>query len=67
MSAAVASLVTEEKGLPDTKISVKETFGLESDLEVPAFSKAGEHVPEIDRTYKFDHDTTLAVLAGFCA
>ena len=55
----------DEKGLPDIKVSVRQTFGLDTDLQVPGFSKAGEHVPDIDDAYRFDHDTTLAILAGF--
>ncbi|MEN3793695.1 cobaltochelatase subunit CobS [Fulvimarina sp. MAC3] len=51
--------------LPDTTISVRDTFGFESDLTVPAFSKADSHVPEIDPDYIFDKPTTLAILAGF--
>ncbi len=50
---------------PDIKVSVRETFGIDSDIEVGAFSKGDEHVPEIDQTYEFDKDTTLAILAGF--
>ena len=50
---------------PDIKLSIKQTFGIESDMEVDAFSKTNEYVPEIDKTYKFDKDTTLAILAGF--
>ena len=50
---------------PDIKVSVRQTFGLDSDLQVPAFSRASEHVPDVDETYRFDHDTTLAILAGF--
>jgi cobaltochelatase CobS len=44
---------------------VKQTFGIDSDLEVDAFSKKNEYVPEIDKNYKFDKDTTLAILSGF--
>ena len=51
--------------LPDIKVSIAQTFGLDSDLDVPAFSQHTEHVPEIDSSYRFDHDTTLAILAGF--
>jgi cobaltochelatase CobS len=51
--------------LPDIKVSVRQTFGLDSDLQVPAFSRASEHVPDVDDAYRFDHDTTLAILAGF--
>jgi cobaltochelatase CobS len=50
---------------PDIKISVKQTFGLESNMEIEAFSKKNEYVPKIDADYKFDKDTTLAILAGF--
>jgi len=52
-------------GLPDLKVSVRQLFGIDSDLEVPAFSKADEHVPELDADYLFNRDVTLAVLAGF--
>ena len=47
------------------KLSVKQTFGIDSDMQVDAFSKKNEFVPEIDKDYKFDRDTTLAILAGF--
>jgi cobaltochelatase CobS len=50
---------------PDIKLSVKQTFGIESDMQVSAFSKKNEYVPKIDSDYKFDKDTTLAILAGF--
>src|ERR1700750_2730518 len=50
---------------PDIPISVRQTFGLNSDLQVPAFSQASEHVPDLDDAYRFDRDTTLAILAGF--
>ena len=51
--------------LPDTKVKVSDAFGLDSKLEVPAFSTANSHVPEADQDYLFDHDTTMAILAGF--
>ena len=51
--------------MPDIRISVRQTFGLDSDMMVPAFSCAGEHVPDRDDAYRFDHDTTMAILAGF--
>ncbi len=50
---------------PDIKLSVKQTFGIESEMEVDAFSKKNEFVPELDKDYKFDRDTTLAILSGF--
>jgi cobaltochelatase CobS len=52
-------------GQPDTTVNVRETFGIDVDWQVPAFSQAGEHVPEVDSAYVFDPDTTLAILAGF--
>jgi cobaltochelatase CobS len=52
-------------GLPDIKISVRQTFGIETDWEVPAYSQTEEHVPELDTAYRFDRETTLAILAGF--
>jgi len=51
--------------LPDMKVSVRQVFGLDLDLEVPAYSETEEHVPDIDPDYVFDRDTTLAILAGF--
>ena len=50
---------------PDIKISVKQTFGLDTEMEIEAFSKTNEFVPKIDQNYKFDRDTTLAILSGF--
>jgi cobaltochelatase CobS len=52
-------------GVPDIKISVRQTFGIDTDWEVPAYSRADEHVPELDTAYRFDRETTLAILAGF--
>jgi cobaltochelatase CobS len=52
-------------GVPDIKISVRQSFGIDSELQVPAFSQTTEYVPEIDDAYRFDRDTTLAILAGF--
>ncbi|HEY1153212.1 MAG TPA: AAA family ATPase, partial [Pseudolabrys sp.] len=51
--------------MPDMKVSVRQVFGIDSDLEVPAYSAASEHVPDTDPDYRFDKPTTLAVLAGF--
>ncbi len=50
---------------PDSTVDVRATFGIESSLQVPAFSSRDEHVPEIDSSYRFDKETTLAILAGF--
>jgi cobaltochelatase CobS len=51
--------------LPDMKVSVRQLFGIDSDLQVPAYAKADEHVPDFDPDYIFDRETTLAILAGF--
>ena len=53
------------RATPDTTVSVRTVFGIESDLRCPAFSERGDHVPAIDEAYRFDPDTTLAILAGF--
>ena len=50
---------------PDITVSVRQVFGLDSDMQVPAFSQGSDHVPDLDEAYRFDHDTTLAILAGF--
>ena len=52
-------------GLPDMKINVRQVFGIDSNIEVPAFASRDDHVPQIDPDYLFDKDTTLAILAGF--
>jgi len=51
--------------VPDSVVSVREVFGIDTDLKVPAYSQPDEHVPEIDDSYRFDPETTLAILAGF--
>jgi cobaltochelatase CobS len=50
---------------PDMDVSVRELFGIDTDMQVPAFSRAVEYVPERDDDYHFDRDTTLSILAGF--
>jgi cobaltochelatase CobS len=50
---------------PDRMVKVREAFGVDSDMEVPAFSEADERVPDLDPTYVFDPNTTLAICAGF--
>ena len=50
---------------PDITVSVRQTFGIDSDMEVPAFSQGNDYVPDIDNAYLFDKETTLAILAGF--
>ncbi|MDC3055145.1 cobaltochelatase subunit CobS [Candidatus Pelagibacter sp.] len=58
-------MTTNIEQTPDIKLSIKQTFGIDSDMEVDAFSKRTDYVPDIDKTYKFDKDTTLAILSGF--
>jgi len=55
----------ETPGLPDMRISVRQVFGIDSELEVPAYAEASEHVPDVDEDYLFNRETTLAILAGF--
>lgn len=50
---------------PDITVSARKVFGVDFDMEVPAFSKKSEHVPEIDEAYIFDDETTQAICAGF--
>ena len=50
---------------PDIEVDVREVFGINIDMKVPAFSEADERVPDLDPSYVFDPDTTLAILAGF--
>ena len=51
--------------VPDIKISVTQIFGIDTEMKVDGFSKRNEYVPEIDSNYKFDRDTTLAIISGF--
>ena len=50
---------------PDINLSVKQTFGIESDMEVKAFSKKNEFVPVIFLFFIFERFSTLAILSGF--
>jgi cobaltochelatase CobS len=50
---------------PDIEVSARQAFGLDTDLVVPGFSQRSDYVPDVDDAYHFDHDTTLAILAGF--
>ena len=54
-----------ENQKPDIKISVRQTFNLDTDMEIDGFSNKNQYVPKIDNDYKFDRDTTLAILSGF--
>jgi cobaltochelatase CobS len=59
------STPTSAIDMPDTTVNAREAFGVDTSLEVPAFSVRTEHVPEVDPAYRFDRETTLAILAGF--
>ena len=50
---------------PTRRISVRETFAIDTEMEVFGFDEPDERVPDLDLSYKFDPDTTLAILAGF--
>src|SRR6195952_2238807 len=65
VTAIAEARPTSAINLPDTTVKVRETFGLDVDLVVPAFSIRTEHVPDFDPSYQFDRETTLAILAGF--
>ena len=65
MTANGASGAALNGGVPDIRISARQTFGIDIDLEVPAFSAPSEHVPSVDESYRFDPTTTLAILVGF--
>ena len=54
-----------DKEIPDLEIDVRKTFDIDIDLKVMAFKESNEYVPSIDESYKFDKNTTLAILAGF--
>ncbi len=61
------AVMTEDEFLdaPDKTVSAKEVFGVAMDLEIPAFSKPNSYVPPLDPAYRFDPETTMAILAGF--
>mgnify|MGYP001092738468 CR=1 FL=1 len=61
----MTAATTAAPGMPDMKLSVRQVFGIDSDLEVPAYSQTEAHVPDLDPDYRFDRDTTIAILAGF--
>ena len=61
----MTTTTAEAARLPDKKVSVRKLFGIDSDMEVPAYSEPDEHVPDADPDYRFDRATTVAILAGF--
>ncbi|KXV46580.1 cobalamin biosynthesis protein CobS [Gluconobacter albidus] len=64
-TAENASVPTSVLGAPDLMVSSADVFGIRTDMQVPGYSVRTEHVPDIDPSYKFDEDTTRAILAGF--
>ena len=50
---------------PNIIIDTKKTFDLSVNMEIPGYSEPDKYVPEIDKNYHFDEETTLAILAGF--
>src|SRR5471032_1835080 len=63
-------MTTSQTGLdpsaaPDTTVDAGAVFGIQTKMKVPAFKQGGEYVPDLDEAYRFDRDTTLAILAGF--
>jgi len=65
MSTSVNTTEVLDQQEPNIMLSVRQVFGIDTDIEVPAFSKVEDHVPDVDEAYRFDPDTTLAILAGF--
>ena len=61
----IEEIINSGASIPDIEVDVSQTFDLDVDLKVPGFSEANEYVPSIDDAYRFDKNTTLAVLAGF--
>jgi len=59
---------TEDKLItltPDREVDARAEFDVDFDFKAPAFSERDSHVPDIDPAYKFDPETTRAILAGF--
>ena len=54
-----------DNGIPNLEIDVRKTFDIDVDMKVMGFKEPNEYVPTLDESYKFDKNTTLAILAGF--
>src|SRR5690554_185793 len=61
----MADDMIDAQAKPTEDISVREVFGIDSDMQIKGFAERTDRVPDLDSTYKFDRDTTLAILAGF--
>ncbi|MEI7516451.1 MAG: cobaltochelatase subunit CobS, partial [Betaproteobacteria bacterium] len=62
---ATAATAAMPLNIPMHQVSVRSVFGIDSSLQVPAFTEPSEHVPEVDAAYRFNPEVTLALLAGF--
>ncbi len=60
-----SALVNDASPMPDKTVSIRDVFGIDTDLMAPAYSTRTDQVPDIDPDYLFDHSTTLAILSGF--
>jgi cobaltochelatase CobS len=65
VATALSNSQTTALMAPDTSVDAREVFGVDIDMQVPAFSMKDERVPDLDPSYVFDPETTLAILAGF--
>src|SRR5690349_10901619 len=61
----MSTIGLDPSAAPDMTVDVRNTFGLDVAMSVPAFSNPNEYVPDLDTAYQFDKETTLAILAGF--
>ena len=64
-STTAARAPAHDLEAPDTSVDAAAVFGIDTPLKVPAFSRPSAYVPDLDENYVFDHDTTIAILAGF--
>ena len=63
--SSTKKIMSDSEDKPDTLVNTEKLFGVKCPFSVPAFSKTNEYVPNIDKSYRFDPKTTLAILAGF--
>ncbi|ALE03192.1 cobaltochelatase subunit CobS [Bartonella ancashensis] len=55
----------EGLNIPDEMLCARDVFNIDTNMQIPAFSTKGPHVPELDPDYLFDQQATLAILSGF--